>query len=420
MPSDPAFLLALGAYARDVLIVIGNDGEVRRPEGQPRVFGFDDDAPFAGRNLAELVHPDDLAAVLVQMERVGAGTTTDDVVVTRLRQADGTWRPIEVRMFDARTVPSIEGVVLRLTRVEDAPQAPPLLLGMESLAEALSAGVLAANRAGHVVYANRAACELLGRSIEQLTASPWHLGIHPADLEDVHAAAAAALSTRDRRHADVSFRLVTDEGETRWVHARLSPLGDDGAVPAGWISVIDDITHQRTTEADLAHRATHDPLTGLPNRLLLHDRLEQAIARLHRADEHVAVMFLDLDDFKSVNDTFGHGIGDLALVDLAARIQRAIRPGDTAARVGGDEFVIIADEVDEATALAIAERVAAAVATRVPTATVPVTVHASIGVSLAGPGSEVDEVLSLADQAMYRAKRQRNGAVALASEPARK
>jgi diguanylate cyclase (GGDEF)-like protein len=106
-----------------------------------------------------------------------------------------------------------------------------------------------------------------------------------------------------------------------------------------------------------------------------------------------------------VNDEHGHALGDAVLVEVAARIAGAVRPGDTAARVGGDEFVVVADDVDEARSLAIAERVAAAIAGTIEVDDVRVTLGASIGVTLAGPGESVDDILNRADQAMYRAKR---------------
>lgn len=435
--ADQDLLLALGAYAQQVLVIVGDDGAVRVPPGQPRLLGFADHGDVSGLHLATYTHPDDLALVLAEMAAVEAGRSSGEPLVVRARAADGGWRWLEVAAFDARTVPAIEGVVLRLTLLPEArrptagtpatacaPEAPsaetspPRSAGMESLAEALSAGVLAADGRGRVVYANRAAADLFERPASELIDAGWQQAVHPADLDQVRTTARAATGSAGT--LDVTFRLMS-HFELRWVHARFSGLGDP-ASRDGWVVVLHDITHQRALESDLVHRATHDPLTGLPNRLLLHDRLEQAIARLHRADDHVAVMFLDIDDFKSVNDTFGHAVGDATLVDLSARLQRTVRPGDTAARVGGDEFVLIADDVDETRALAIAHRVARSLAVPVPPSAQSTPAHegrslhitTSIGVALASPGQRVDEVLGLADQAMYRAKRGAQGQVVMA------
>ena len=163
-------------------------------------------------------------------------------------------------------------------------------------------------------------------------------------------------------------------------------------------------------QARLAHQALHDDLTGLPNRTLFYDRLRQAMSRVGRTQTYLAVMFVDLDDFKTVNDTRGHAAGDALLIETGHRLQAGLRGGDSAARLGGDEFVILCEDVagrDEARA--IAGRVLA-----------DMPCGASIGVALSGPGvREPDDVVRDADAAMYAVKR-RGGAgfeVVLATTP---
>jgi diguanylate cyclase (GGDEF)-like protein len=162
----------------------------------------------------------------------------------------------------------------------------------------------------------------------------------------------------------------------------------------------------RTTKEELRTLAYHDDLTGLPNRSLLHDRLGLAIAHCLREASHLAVLFLDLDDFKSVNDSLGHGVGDRLLVELATRIRSSVRAGDTVARFGGDEFVVLLDTV---TGPADAARVAAKVldAVRAPFRLDDheVAVAASVGVSVyPGDGTSSEELVRSADVAMYRDK----------------
>ena len=162
----------------------------------------------------------------------------------------------------------------------------------------------------------------------------------------------------------------------------------------------------RTTKEELRTLAYHDDLTGLPNRSLLHDRLGLAIAHCLREESHLAVLFLDLDDFKSVNDSLGHGVGDRLLVELATRIRSSVRAGDTVARFGGDEFVVLLDTV---TGPADAARVAAKVldAVRAPFRLDDheVAVAASVGVSVyPGDGTSSEELVRSADVAMYRDK----------------
>jgi diguanylate cyclase (GGDEF)-like protein len=155
-------------------------------------------------------------------------------------------------------------------------------------------------------------------------------------------------------------------------------------------------------ENDLAHRALHDPLTGLPNRTLFFDRLRQALSRVGRTGAFLAVMFLDLDGFKAVNDARGHGAGDKLLISAGRALLAALRGGDTAARVGGDEFVVLCEDVpDEAEARAIAERLLAGLPLK-----------ASLGVVLAGDGAaEPEHVVRDADAAMYAVKQRGGGGI---------
>jgi len=157
---------------------------------------------------------------------------------------------------------------------------------------------------------------------------------------------------------------------------------------------------------EIRHQALHDGLTGLANRVLFRDRVEHAVERCRRNGGQLAILFIDLDDFKSLNDTHGHARGDEVLIAAAARVAEALRPSDTAARLGGDEFaVLIEDVVDEPDALAVAARLAEALRQPLPLGHSTVRVAASIGVALGGSGGETtDDLLRNADVAMYAAK----------------
>jgi len=311
---------------------------------------------------------------------------------------------LDVDVFDARLDPAVGGIVLRLFRDDEtAPSHPDdSLAGVESLAEALSVGVLSADGGGQVVYANSAAQELFWMGRPALHGDGWLAAVAPPDTAEVTAAAAAALAGSGRQ--EVSFRMGVGEDHHRWVHARFQGLSWEGRV-TGWVAIFDDITAQRSAENALAHQATHDALTGLPNRLLLNDRIEQSIARLRRSDQRVGVLFIDVDGFKAVNDKLGHAAGDEVLIELAQRLRRAIRPDDTAARVGGDEFVVLTDSVDSQAGLIIGRRISASVAEPIRVAGTEMTIGISIGIASATSSCRADEVLARADQAMFRAKR---------------
>jgi diguanylate cyclase (GGDEF)-like protein len=156
----------------------------------------------------------------------------------------------------------------------------------------------------------------------------------------------------------------------------------------------------------LERQALHDPLTNLPNRLLLMDRARQALARLHRSDGVVAMLFIDLDKFKAVNDNLGHDAGDRLLRSVSERLAELMRDSDTVARLGGDEFVILAEDIEgDEEALALAERVLDALERPFPLGSTEVAVLASVGISVhSHPDSDPEAMLREADVAMYRAK----------------
>jgi diguanylate cyclase (GGDEF)-like protein len=160
----------------------------------------------------------------------------------------------------------------------------------------------------------------------------------------------------------------------------------------------------------IRHQALHDGLTGLANRILFRDRVEHAVERSRRSGARIAVLFIDLDDFKMLNDTHGHARGDEVLSFVANRLVRVLRPADTAARHGGDEFAVLLEDVaDEADALAVAGRIADSFRQQIPFEGAPIRVAGSIGVALSGGTETADELLRNADVAMYTAKQSSRG-----------
>jgi diguanylate cyclase (GGDEF)-like protein len=177
---------------------------------------------------------------------------------------------------------------------------------------------------------------------------------------------------------------------------------EDGSV----VRTFTDITERKRIESQIAHMAHHDNLTNLPNRVLLNDRLEQALARMKRQKSGFALFCLDLDGFKKVNDTFGHAAGDLLLKEIAQRLAKCVREVDTVARIGGDEFVILQeDTTDEAQSIVLAERIKAATGMPCSINGNEVMVGTSIGIAMAPrDGTDAGELIRNADKALYRAK----------------
>jgi diguanylate cyclase (GGDEF)-like protein len=236
----------------------------------------------------------------------------------------------------------------------------------------------------------------------------WREQVHP---EDRHLYEAYVRRLAAREAAEVEYRLMGLDGHTRWVWGRARPR----ALPDGRVlidGVATDVTERRALADRLAHLAYHDPLTGLVNRSMFRRHLDAAVARAERRDGAVAVLFVDLDNFKLVNDGFGHSAGDALLAAVARRLEAAVRPGDIVARQGGDEFLVLVDDVPAADR-AGAARVAEAVADRIraelrkPLAVSGTEVYpsASVGASLyPHDGRDSEALLVTADVAMYAAK----------------
>jgi diguanylate cyclase (GGDEF)-like protein len=215
-------------------------------------------------------------------------------------------------------------------------------------------------------------------------------------------------------------RYLTRDGDVVWVLLAVSLARDELDLPAYFIAQIQDVTDARAAQQRLEHRALHDPLTGLPNRDLLMDRLSHSLARGARGGTSTAVMFCDLDRFKSVNDTYGHEAGDQLLVAVADRLREVTRPGDTVARLGGDEFVVVVEGVRDLDAVrALAERVRRAMAEPVRVGARTVRTDASIGVAVAAAEDDARSVLREADAAMYRAKALGRGRLEVSPAPDR-
>ena len=203
-----------------------------------------------------------------------------------------------------------------------------------------------------------------------------------------------------------------DDGAGRWAEITVSLVRRSDGVPLYLVWHVEDITDRRRTNEELAWRATHDDLTGLPNRALLMDRLERALGRRTGG---VAVLFCDLDGLKGVNDRLGHDAGDRLLVAVAQRIASTLRPADTLARLGGDELVVVCEDIEPAAAEAVGGRVLDAItAAGLDSVAVPAT--ASIGLVLAAAGANPDQVLRRADGAMYDAKAAGGGRVVLSGQ----
>jgi diguanylate cyclase (GGDEF)-like protein/PAS domain S-box-containing protein len=258
---------------------------------------------------------------------------------------------------------------------------------------------------GRFLQVNPAMARLTGYSERQLHSMTMADLVAPADLPGFRKRLAAfhlnpVLDHPAERH------WIHADGHDLWVQLNVSPSATnaDGDYVVGQV---EDITDRKAAETKLRHQALHDGLTGLPNRVLLMDRIEHALAFTFRTDGLVAVLYLDLDGFKAVNDSAGHAVGDQALIHIAGLIGSALRPSDTVARLGGDEFVIVCEGLhSREQAVAVADRIFTAISsTPFVHADRSFSLTCSMGISLSTGTSNPDELVREADQAMYLAKR---------------
>jgi diguanylate cyclase (GGDEF)-like protein/PAS domain S-box-containing protein len=228
--------------------------------------------------------------------------------------------------------------------------------------------------------------------------------VHPDDLERVQEASRAALAGEKPYRVD--HRIVRPDGSVCWVHQRAEVLRDAAGAPVSMVGVVQDISRRMEREARIQHLAYYDPLTGLPNRALLHDRLQQAVAEADRHQRQVGVMLLDLDRFKDINDSLGHDAGDQLLKSVSERLAGAVRKGDTVARLGGDEFVVILpDLVHTDDAARVAHKVMEAFARPFHLLSRELYVGTSVGITIyPHDDRSVPNLMRNADIAMYRAK----------------
>jgi diguanylate cyclase (GGDEF)-like protein/PAS domain S-box-containing protein len=251
-------------------------------------------------------------------------------------------------------------------------------------------------------------------------------GADPADLAEE--AVELMLTTLPIAHAEIrpidgadapshrptesgSLRLLIGNGDELLVTPQRELDDEEISVMRAVANILATAVARRRGEQRIRHEAVHDPLTGLANRTLLRDRLQHALARSQRDGGATGVLFVDLDDFKQVNDAYGHATGDEVLVELGRRLRTAVRPGDTIARLGGDEFVVVCEEVDRETALALGRRLQDAIQVPVKLPGGEHRLTASIGIAIGERDPEA--LLAAADAASYEAKHGGGGRVVL-------
>ncbi len=357
---------------------VGEDGNVLGAAGRPESIAARTKRPIDGRRLS-------------------------------IRRADGDWRWIQC---DAVPVLGADGepyqVVCSFFDITDRRSAEEALResenGLRSVLDGAGIGIVRVDLEGRISAANPSFCRLLGSQAGELAGRVFDELIQPEDRPGL---AVTGLPDADLAAMQAEVRLIQADGRQVWVRLITSLVrGPDGR-PAFVINTVEDISGQVARQDALQQQTLHDSLTGLPNRTLLHDRVSQAIKTARRLKSGVALLLMDLDHFKDVNDTFGHQCGDQLLRQVSERLVGQLRESDTVARLGGDEFAIVLPGVENRQGAAdAANKLLEALDAPLDVGGERLHVGASIGVALFPEhGEDIDTLLRRADVAMYSAKR---------------
>ncbi len=402
-------LQALVQHASDITIVIRPDGTLRYVSPAfERVLGYrGEDA--VGQPALGFAHPEDADKARLSLRAVADRNGEAARAEVRMRHADGTWLWFDASVTNLFDEPAVEGVVVNLRDISERMRAQRELSEAEErfreAFEGAPIGMALADLDGRLFRVNKSMANLLGYEAHELLGRRTSEITYPGDV-DVSLAEMHRLIRGDLGSYRLEKRYLHKDGYPLWASLTVSLVRSPDGEPLYQIGQIEDITERKAISERLRHAAIHDGLTDLPNRTLFVDRLAFALQRAARRGRRVGVIFLDLDRFKLVNDSLGHATGDQLLKVIAERLGGAIRSDDTVARFGGDEFVVLCDDVvDDATVREVAERVALAVARPVSLHGHEVFVTASVGVVVSGRLDDAPETLVRdADAAMYLAK----------------
>jgi diguanylate cyclase (GGDEF)-like protein/PAS domain S-box-containing protein len=312
--------------------------------------------------------------------------------------------------FESLIVPySDEGVLVIIRDITERVEIDEALIESEERFKALSdsspIGIYQTDTEGRCIYINKRLLNITGLTLEESLGYGWFNSIHPKDM----AAELSKISRARNQHSMYTseFRILRPDGEVRWLNVRSTTMQTEEGRILGRVGTAIDISEEKQAKQVLEHLATHDTLTNLPNRSLFYDIVTHAIMLAKRERKRVVVMFIDLDDFKAINDEFGHVIGDMILQEVSVKLKNCVRESDTVARLAGDEFTIALENISNPeNARNIAEKILKKLAESFTVNRQRFAINASIGISLyPQDGKDVESLIKAADAAMYAVKK---------------
>ena len=375
--------------------------------------------PFLGYSASEvpsrleaweaITHPDDKKRLRIALAKHYRGETPRLEIEYRIRAKDGEWRWLQTVGRTVRRDTEGRATLMSGTHhdVTERRRAGEMLRLQELAIDAATNAILIVDAQAPdcpVVHVNRAFEKITGYSAQEVIGRNCRFlqreDRDQPDLQRLREAVAAGSE------ASVLLRNYRKDGTLFWNNIRISPLRNDQGVVTHFVGIQSDVTELKQYQAELEYRANYDALTGLANKNLLNDRLAHAIAFTDRSHRKFALLYLDLDRFKIINDSLGHASGDMLLKTIAERLKSCVRESDTVARLGGDEFAVVLNEVEHTSAIvAVSQKILSEIDQPITIEARDVFTSASIGVCVfPEDGDNCDELLKNADTAMYRAK----------------
>jgi diguanylate cyclase (GGDEF)-like protein len=402
-PRTPGLLERLTPYLSESIVVVDKDATIIDALGPPG--GLLGGESLIGAKVFEFCHPDDLAQSLeFTVSVLGTEPGWEGTWTTRLRRGNGEWGTYDLLIANRTDDPVIQGFVVRveeaqpLSEIDQSGPVFPHELELEPIAGSVGIPIVLFGAHRLAYYANEAARELCGRHLSLLEEGGLAAIARPAERAYVEDAFARRFDAPGSTTINFHLDPYGEETNAPIIEARLSARGRHSVYAI--VTTLHDVSERHQTEAALRKLASVDSLTELPNRRALLDLLE---TRLGTDPSHVGVIFIDLDGFKSVNDTFGHDVGDEVLLQIGRSLRSQMRPEDVIGRIGGDEFVAIVHHVAVERLVDLGNRVVSAINSVGEARELPIS--ASFGLAVGKVGDTPRDLLNRADRAMYADKR---------------
>ena len=400
---------ALAEQSSDIIVLVNRKGIITyENHAIERVLGFKAEERI-GASFFDLIHPDDLK-FLIDVATTFVRDKNARILQSevRLRHRDGNWRIFEVTASSLINNTKIEGGIVNLRDITERKQMEKTLRQSEekyrTILENIQEGYFEVDLTGNFTFFNDSLCRNLGYSKEELMGMNNRQYTDKEHSKKLFQAFNKVYNTGEPTEFD--WQIIRKDETKRYVEASVLLQKDSSGKPTGFRGIVHDVTERKQIEQQLNHMATHDVLTGLPNRMVFIDRLEVALAQSKRSRHKLAIMMLDLDHFKAINDTLGHMVGDQLLKDVGYRLSGLLRQNDTVARLGGDEFIVLLSDLERMEdVIQVAKKILKAFQQPFVCDNHKLTSNTSIGIAIyPDDGEDIDSLLKKSDMAMYFVK----------------